>query len=72
MTQFDSGPVGTEPAGQAVGMDAALKIEGDELPLSQRGAGRREEPPDLSKMPSRRPPCRPNSGWPAGGWFSSC
>ncbi len=54
MTQFDSGPVGTETAGQPVGMDAALKIAGDEPPLSQRGAGRREEPPDLTEAPSRK------------------
>ena len=54
MTQFDSAPIGTEPAAQPVGMDAALKIEGEALPLSQRGHGRREEPPDLTEMPRRK------------------
>ncbi len=54
MTQFESAPIGAEPAGQPVGMDAALKIEGEALPLSQRGAGRREEPPDLTEMPRKK------------------
>ncbi len=54
MTQFESAPIGAEPAGQPVGMDAALKIEGEAFPLSQRGAGRREEPPDLTEMPRKK------------------
>ncbi len=54
MTQFESTPIGAEPAGRPAGMDAALKIEGETNPLSQRGAGRREEPPDLTQMPSRK------------------
>ena len=66
MTQLNNGQPGTESSAQPVGMDAALRFEGEEPSISQRGAGRREEYPDIQNSPGGKAEGLPARFWLAG------
>ena len=66
MTQVQNTRSHTEQPARPVGMDAVLKIEGEEPQLPLRGAGRKEEPPDLHHAPSSKAAARSTKFWLAG------
>ena len=66
MTQIENRQSHTEQPAGPVGMDAALKIKGEEPGLPLRGAGRKEEPPDLAHSPNSKAAALPTSFWLAG------
>ena len=55
----DSGPVGTEPAAQPVGMDAVLKIEGKRSLSRNAGTAGEMSRPTSPNCRAERPRCRP-------------
>ena len=65
MAKIDNVQAGSVSPGQPVGMDDAMRNEGEDLPLSQRGAARREGPPDLAHSPSSKA-ALPTRFWLAG------
>ena len=66
MAQVDSPASGTEqPARPPAGMDA-IRIEDSDPSLSQRGAGRKEVPPDVSQSPGSKAATLPSTFWLVG------
>ena len=66
MTQADDTLPGAEGRSPPTGMDAALKVEGEDDNLPLRGAGRKDEPPDLSHPPRGQGETMPTGYWLAG------
>ena len=66
MSQIDSTPAGAEPGARPVGMDAILRIEGEDPSMPPRGAGRRELPPEETVAPQSRANALPPYFWIAG------
>ena len=64
MSQINSPQTGAEPPGRPVGMDAILRIEGMEVDLPPRGAGRRDMLPEESQMPRSQAGELPRYFWP--------